>query len=92
MQGYGGDRPQGGQAKVPVGGRGGAVAHDEAVGAARHHHGAALDLPRPAHGRRGDLGPARPQGVAVLPDGAVAVRDAGGARRREAGGRAAAQE
>jgi hypothetical protein len=60
---------------VPVGGRGGAVA-DEAVGSARHHDGAALDLRHAAHGRRGEVGAARPQGVAVVPDGA-----GGGLRR-----------
>lgn len=91
VQGGGGNGPQGGrgwQAQAPVGGgRGGAVADDEAVGAPRHHHGAALDLRRPAHGRRGDVGPARPHGLAVVPDGAA--RD-DGARRGE--GRVAAKE
>lgn len=47
--------------------------------AARHHDGVVVDLPRPAHGRRGDVGPARPEGLAVVPDDG-----AGGRRRRRA--------
>lgn len=54
---------------------------DEALDGARHHHGAALDLRRAAHRRRRDVGPPRPQGLAVLPHG---VRRGGGARRRAA--------
>jgi hypothetical protein len=42
------------------------------VDAAGHHDGAALDLRRAVHGGREhlDLGASRPQGMAVVPDGA----------------------
>lgn len=96
----GGNGDQGGrEAQVPfvVGGRRGAV-ELEAVDAAGHHDGVALDLRRAVHGggEHLDLGATRAQGMAVVPDGAGGGRghhraacDAG-ARRGE--GSAAAQE
>ena len=76
VQGGNGDQG-GGKAQVPVvGGRRGAVKL-EAVDAAGHHDGPALDLRRAVHGGREhlDLGASRAQGMAVVPDGA------GGGRR-----------
>lgn len=81
---------EGGEAEgLCSGGCGGGVeVTDEAVDGTRHHHRASVDVRGAAHRAGGDLGPPRPQGVAlVLHPFRFSASDKARGRRRVIGGR-----